>query len=369
MAQTTENIPDLNYVSLRNSLVEWFRHQQRDLPWRHTKDPYAIWISEIMLQQTRVATVIPYYERFLKQFPTVTALAEAPLDDVLAQWSGLGYYRRARHLHEAAQDIVERFQGQLPADHKQLLSIKGIGRYTAGAIASIAFRMPYPAVDGNVYRIVARISCISDPVNSPKLHKISEAIASILLQDTDPSDLTQGLMELGALVCTPKSPACLLCPIREHCASYAAGTTEQYPVPKAKAKVQDIAVQWALLQRGGKFLLVQRPEDGLFAGLWELPGLYAPHPSPENAAPLLAHLQSLGVETQLTETPTSYQHTLSHRRLHIQLYQSTSLKGRLSLPRQTYRWVTLDSWNELPISSITRKVLESSLRSPATSTT
>ncbi len=355
---STLPIPDLAYEEIRHALLEWFQHHQRDLPWRQTKDPYAIWLSEIMLQQTRVTTVIPYYKRFLERFPTVESLAEAALDDVLALWSGLGYYRRARHLHAAAQDIVERFEGQLPADHKALLSIKGIGRYTAGAIASIAFDLPFPAVDGNVFRIFARLCCLKYPINSTALHKIVEAMANVLAKGERPGELTQGLMELGALICTPKSPTCLLCPIREHCSSLETGQVDLYPVPKRKTKVQDITVQWALLRRSGRVLFIQRPEDGLFAGLWELPGLYLSHPGPDEPTLLLEQLEEWGLQLQLSETVTPYQHTLSHRQLHIQLYHGTQLRGRLNLPRHSFRWISLKTLDELPISSITRRVLK-----------
>lgn len=355
-------LPSLDYDDMREQLAEWYSHQQRELPWREIKDPYATWVSEIMLQQTRVATVIPYFLRFMERFPTVTELANADLDDVLAQWSGLGYYRRARHLHAGAQEVVERFGGELPANHKELLSIKGIGRYTAGAIASIAFDLPYPAVDGNVYRIFSRIACLDDPVNSPALHRTCEAIASQIVQGESPGDLTQAMMELGALVCTPKSPACLLCPVREHCKAYATGQTLAYPVPKKTTKVRDMTVQWAMLQRDEHILLVQRPADGLFAGLWELPGLYLPHPGPDHTNDLQAHLTSLGLIATLQPEPRHYQHTLSHRRMHIALYQSEAIEGSVSLPPDTFQWVQLDDHPNLPISSITRQVFTSLLR-------
>lgn len=343
---------------MRDQLAEWYGHQQRELPWREMKNPYGTWVSEIMLQQTRVATVIPYFLRFMERFPTVTDLAEADLDDVLAQWSGLGYYRRARNLHAGAKEVVERFGGELPANHKDLLSIKGIGRYTAGAIASIAFNLPYPAVDGNVYRIFSRICCLDDPVNTPALHRTCEAIASQIVQGNSPGDLTQAMMELGALTCTPKSPACLLCPVREHCKAYATGQTLDYPVPKKTTAVQDMTVQWAMVKRNDQILLVQRPDDGLFAGLWELPGLYLDYPGPNNTDALQSYLQGIGLSVELQADPSSYQHTLSHRRMHISLFQSQSVEGTPTLPSKSFQWVHLHDHLNLPISSITRRVFQ-----------
>lgn len=342
---------------LRRSLLTWFSQQQRDLPWRQTQDPYAIWVSEVMLQQTRVATVLSYYQKFLTQFPTLESLALAPLDQVLGLWSGLGYYRRARHLHEAAQEVLHRFSGTLPHDYHALLSIKGIGRYTAGAISSIAFQQPYPAVDGNVYRIFSRLFCLEYPMQSTLLQKSCETIAQEIVQGERPGDLNQALMELGALLCTPKNPSCLLCPIREHCKAYETGEMLAYPKPGKSTPVQDIAVQWAFIHHNHTVLLLQRPDDGLFAGMWEFPGIYTPGCTDETPDSLHKQIQQWGLHVAWQDTYREYQHVLTHRRLHIRLHQGQWLHGQPTWPESAYRWISPEQHQNLAIASITRKIL------------
>ena len=219
-------------AAIRRDLLSWYDRERRDLPWRRTQDPYRVWLSEIMLQQTRVETVIPYYERFLERFPTVSDLAEAPIDDVLARWSGLGYYRRARSLHEAAGQIVREHAGVFPEDSAEALALPGVGRYTAGAILSIAYGRPEPILDGNVIRILSRWLRLGPEIPQSHLWTLAED----LVPEERPGDFNQAMMELGATVCTPRSPSCLLCPVQERCEARAEGTPERYPAPKAKEK-------------------------------------------------------------------------------------------------------------------------------------
>lgn len=346
-------------LALREALLDWFRAQQRELPWRETEDPYAIWISEIMLQQTRVEAVKPYYARFLEAFPTVEALAQAELSQVLALWSGLGYYRRARNLHAAAQKVVEEFGGTMPASRKEILSLPGIGRYTAGAILSIAYGQEEALVDGNVQRVFARLFCLSDPVGSSALARDCWEYAEALVRGEAPGDFNQSLMELGAMVCTPRRPTCMLCPVHAHCGSFAQGTQDAFPVPKAAKEVRERDVLWALVRRAGKILLVRRPDEGLFAGLWEFPGLYLEEGQDADAAVLLTYLNELGLSTALHERPNLHEHLLTHRRLKIQLYHCKAVRGRVNLPRERWRWVKLDALPQLGLSSITRKLLDS----------
>jgi A/G-specific adenine glycosylase len=256
---------------LATALEAWFRRDHRDMPWRRTRDPYAIWVSEIMLQQTRVETVERFYGTFLERFPSVAALAAADEQAVLQAWSGLGYYRRARLLHRGAQHVVEQHGGQVPADAEGLRSIPGVGEYTAGAIASIAFDMPVPLVDGNVARVLSRIEAIEDPrEQAATARRHWRRVAGILRHGT-PRVLSQALMELGATVCTPRSPQCLLCPVRAHCRAQALGKQAEIPAPRKK--VEQPTSQWLALAatHRGRLLLVRRPAEGLLGDLWCLP--------------------------------------------------------------------------------------------------
>jgi A/G-specific adenine glycosylase len=261
------------------ALVDWYAAAQRDLPWRKTRDPYAIWVSEIMLQQTRVATVIPYWTRWMERFPTVRALAAAPLDDVLAAWAGLGYYSRARNLHAGAAEVVARHAGALPRTAAALVEVRGIGAYTAGAIASIAYGERAPLVDGNVARVAARVFAMDLDVKSTaggkRTWELAGAIMRALPAERAAGDLNQALMELGATVCTPTSPTCLVCPLRDACRARAAGRQDELPVlpPRKNAAALPLVARTALwiVDAAGRVLLARRRPAGLFGGLWELP--------------------------------------------------------------------------------------------------
>lgn len=263
--------------ALRSSLLSWFDTHQRDLPWRQTDDPYAIWISEIMLQQTQVATVKDYYTRWMAAFPDVSSLADANIDAVLTLWAGLGYYRRARSLHEAARMVVDDFNGVLPTEVKKLKKLKGIGDYTAGAIASIAFGKVEPLVDGNVERVFARLFAIAGDPKDRANQKRFWSIARALVDPERPGDFNQALMELGATCCTPKSPTCLLCPVRTLCAARALGDPTAFPATVKRAKAKPVQVDSLVIYavKEDAFLLVKRPHDGLLPGLLEAPS--SPH--------------------------------------------------------------------------------------------
>jgi len=257
--------------SIRRALLDWYRANRRDLPWRRTRDPYAIWISETMLQQTRVETVIPYYERFLERFPDVAALADAESDDVLGAWAGLGYYSRARNLQAAARQIAERHGGRVPDDVEALRALPGIGRYTAGALASIAFDRPEPIVDGNVARVLARVKGIREDVKQPAVVKRLWEEAARLARGPAPGDLNQALMELGATVCVPGEPRCPACPLREDCAARLQGTQAMYPGRKARNARPLRQTCMLLAHVDGAVFLEKRPPSGIWGGLWSLP--------------------------------------------------------------------------------------------------
>ncbi len=337
-------------------VVDHFRKIQRDLPWRRTTDAYAIWVSEIMLQQTRVQTVIPYYERWLASFPTVNALADAELDDVLAHWAGLGYYSRARNLHKGAADVVARYDGRVPDTVKELRTIAGIGRYTAGAIASIAHGTRAPLVDGNVARVFARVFEIEDDIKSTAAAKRLWQLADELVPAEAPGDFNQGLMELGATICTPTKPSCLLCPLRSDCKAYASGRQHDLPVmPKRKRKHElpqlDMCAAW--VERKRKVLLWRRRADGLYGGLWELP-------QQDEITKLLARFDDR--LTLNTEQPVaSHEQVLSHRRLRIRVWPA-ALTGRVpSAPEDTHdraQWHALAELGNQGISSATRAIID-----------
>lgn len=267
------NINNKDTNALHEALINWFEQHRVDLPWRRTNDPYAIWLSEIMLQQTQVTTVIPYYERFLTRFPTVQDLAAAPLHDVLKLWEGLGYYSRARNLHLAAQVVVEKFGGQFPANLEGLLSLPGVGRYTAGAIASLAYGLDAPVLDGNVIRILTRWFNITDDVSAASTKTALWDLAEQLVPTERAGRWNEGLMELGRLICTPRSPNCPACPVAAFCEAYQLGIQAERPVKQARAKTPHYDVTAAVITRDdGRILIAQRPTQGLLGGLWEFPG-------------------------------------------------------------------------------------------------
>jgi A/G-specific adenine glycosylase len=302
---------------IARNLAVWYGRAARDLPWRRTRDPYRIWLSEVMLQQTRVDTVIPYYERFLARFPDAAALAAAPLDDVLALWSGLGYYSRARALHRAAQQIVSEHGGSLPGTAEGLRALSGIGPYTAGAIASIAFDAPEPLVDGNVARVLARTHGISLDARGAEAQKAFWEIAGRLVvadPEVPPSVLNQALMELGALVCTPLRPGCGVCPLAQLCVANRDGLTEALPVMSARTKPKPVAMVAAVVWRGGRVLLARRAAQGLFGGLWEPPLVEA-----ETLAAARDTWRAFGIDAAglRLATKTPVRHVLSHRALSV----------------------------------------------------
>lgn len=257
--------------TIQGKLLTWYNIYQRDLPWRRVSDPYKIWVSEIMLQQTRVDTVIPYYNRFIEQFPTLTRLAEAPEDQVIKAWEGLGYYSRVRNLHSAVKEVVERYDGVVPSDLNEISKLKGVGPYTAGAILSIAYNKRAPAVDGNVMRVCSRIFAIHQDIMLTSTRKKIEMIAYQMIPEGAAGDFNQALMELGAMVCMPTLPQCLLCPLNEVCDAHEQGIVGQLPVKK-KAKVQVIQhVLFAWVIHKGQVLVENRPKKGLLAGMSGLP--------------------------------------------------------------------------------------------------
>ncbi len=343
---------------VRRALLAWYRRHKRDLPWRRTRDPYAIWLSETMLQQTRVDTVIPYYERFLARFPTVQALADAEPDDVTRLWAGLGYYSRARNLHAAARKVVDTLGGALPSEVDALRELPGVGRYTAGAVASIAFDRAAPIVDGNVARVLARLLDLRDDVSAPATQQRLWKEAEALARGPKPGDLNQALMELGALVCTPRAPKCSLCPLRERCRALAAGDPEALPAKKKAAAPKKIEAAAGLIVRGGRLLAVRRPPEGLLGGLWDLPGGELAKSEPPEAAFERALREKLGLALAGIARLGAVQHQFTHRTLRLHVFRAEAKPGRIARREfDAHRWLTRAAFAELGLSTLARKAL------------
>ena len=299
---------------LTQSLLAWYDRVRRDLPWRAETDPYRIWVSEIMLQQTRVETVIPYYLRFLQRFPDMQALAEATDDELMPLWQGLGYYSRARNLHQGVKEVVARYGGQVPDSHEEVLSLPGIGDYTAGAILSIAHNKPEPAIDGNVLRVISRLQKIEEPIEKLQTRRrIDAAVRSMMAAVPRYGDITQALMELGAIVCIPGNPRCDGCPWTEFCLARKDGVQGSLPKKKSPAPVQIVEVSSGILIENGSVLAVKRPAKGLLAGMWEFP-------SAEGLQPLCARFQELGREVSVASEWRVLKHTFSHREWRMRIF-------------------------------------------------
>jgi A/G-specific adenine glycosylase len=362
-------------ATFRKQLIGWFRQFQRDLPWRRTKDPYCIWLSEIMLQQTRVAAVIPYYERFLQRFPDVRALASAPQEEVLRSWSGLGYYSRARHLQKAAQQIVAKHGGQFPARMDDALALPGIGIYTAAAILSIAFGEKHAVLDGNVARVLARLGAIHGDLHESQRWQELQETADRLLEPKSPGDWNQAVMELGATLCTPKSPQCLLCPVAQFCEGRRLGIAESLPEKrKTRATVQVTLAAAVFVDEKGQTLLLPPPKNTkekpsadhvptLVSKMWHFPTLSV---TGEPAGKLNAFLRKLMPDAQ----HRNWQLVPAGKVRHAVTYRAISLLPFLinvrKLPRVPgARQVPLGNIFSLPVSNLTRKVARAALGAAA----
>ena len=344
---------------LRPAVLAWFDHSKRDLPWRRTSDPYAIWVSEVMLQQTQVDRVIEYYERFLKTLPTVQALAAAAVPDVLALWRGLGYYSRARNLHKAANELVERFNGSLPRDLEALKSLPGFGRYTAGAVASIAFAQPVPLVDGNVARVFSRLFEIDGLPGEKSREALLWKTAEALVEGERPGDFNQALMELGARVCLPSKPRCLLCPAKTWCLALHTGRVAELPPPKKAAGRKKLELAVVVAQRKGVVLMARRAETGLFGGLWEMPTVEIGADANGSAAirGLLGQRATIGPEMSVIER------TLTHRDLRLHLYPVVLPPKLREVPAgfAEWAWVPVTETHALGMSSAMEAALSFSV--------
>lgn len=344
-------------------LLAWYEQHKRDLPWRRTHDPYRIWLSEILLQQTRVEAVIPYYERFLARFPNVHALAQAPLDDVLKTWEGAGYYARARNMHRAAQVVANERAGKFPRTVEGLLKLPGIGRYTAGAIASIAFRVNAPVVDGNVVRVLCRYFGIrQDPRTSAAQAQLWD-LATDLIPPGRAREFNQALMELGATICVPKNPRCLLCPVQANCTARQEGLQNVLPVKRVRRelphKVIAVGVIWKRTRTGGAQILIQqRLSEGLLGGLWEFPGGKVEEGERLEECVAREVREECGIEVRVGREIIAVEHAYSHFSITLHAFECEFVAGRVKISSaQKFKWVRPEELEQYAFPAANKKII------------
>ena len=353
------SLTDAHYDAFRDALIAWYAHRKRDMPWRRTDDPYRIWLSEVMLQQTRVNQAQPYYERFVAAFPTVEALADADLDDVLRQWEGLGYYSRARNLHKAARRVVDVFGGRFPDTYEAVCTLPGVGAYTAAAVLSIAFERPHAVLDGNVIRVLTRVFAIDAEVGSTRTRCRLQTLADALLDPTRPGDFNQAMMELGATVCTPTAPPCPRCPVRTVCRAFADGAPEAYPVKKKKAPVPHYDIAVGLVFDGDCLLIQRRPEDKMLGGLWEFPGGKREPGEPIEEACRRELREELGIEVEIESLFGKVSHAFTHFKITLYAFRC---RIRIGTPQPQdgvpMRWVPIAELADYAFPRANRRLIE-----------
>ena len=366
--------------SFRQKLLAWYDENKRDLPWRRSKNPYHIWVSEIMLQQTRVDTVIPYYERFLDWFPTVESLANAPEDRLLKAWEGLGYYSRVRNMQTAAQQIMSEFEGKFPSTYEGISSLKGIGPYTAGAISSIAFNLPQPAVDGNVMRVLARLFEVNHDIGNPSNRKIFQAMMEVLIDPDRPGDFNQALMDLGSDIEAPVNPRPEESPVKEFSAAYQHGTMDRYPIKAPKKKPIPIYLKALVVQNSqGKFLLEKNESENLLAGFWHFPLIEVDEFSDQTqdldlfsqvAEPILelgpspqeSFEQDYDLEVDWQDLRfEEVKHIFSHRKWHIQIIAGRVAETQEYADREVL-WLSPEEFSNYPLAKPQQKIWQAYLK-------
>lgn len=360
-----ERIGPEHLEAFRERLPRWFEGVRRPMPWREAgpdgrRDPYRVWLSEVMLQQTRVDQATPYFERFVAAFPTVEALAAAPLDNVLRLWEGLGYYSRARNLHRAAQRVAAEHGGRVPDTEEAIRSLPGVGPYTAAAVLSIAYGRPLAVLDGNVIRVLTRVFAVEDDATSTRTRRHLQDLASALLDEAQPGRFNEALMELGAMVCTPAAPDCPACPLESACAARAAGEQARYPVAKKKAPVPHVDVAVGVVMDGeGRVLIQKRPESAMLGGLWEFPGGKVEAGETPRAACRRELREELGVEAEVGEPVARIAHAYSHFRITLHAFRCRLVAGiPVHAAGQPVAWVPVEALGAYAFPRANRRLIE-----------
>ncbi|MCG8481840.1 MAG: A/G-specific adenine glycosylase [Clostridia bacterium] len=342
-------------LNFQDNLLKWYEINKRLLPWRETQDPYKIWVSEIMLQQTQVKTVIDYYNRFIKVFPNVEALSKATEDEMHRLWQGLGYYSRADKMMLCAKEVVKNHEGQFPKDHKDMLSLPGIGPYTAGAVLSIAYNMPFPAVDGNVMRVISRQFNIQEDISIPRTRKVfEEKVQSILPKDV--RHFNQALMELGALICTPKNPKCEICPVVNSCVGYKAKNVELLPIKTKKTKKTNHIMAVAYVKCEDQIMITKRPNQGILANLWGFP-IIEVHSKDEALKEMVNELQEIyGLEVEYIAEKNQAKHIFTHRIWEMQFFEFKG-KNKVMIDFPNVKWLPEDEIKDFHFPTAFKKLV------------
>ena len=342
-------ISSTSAASIQSLLLKWYKENKRRLPWRDNVSPYGVWVSEVMLQQTQVKTVIPYYLEFMDRYPRIRDLAGADLEPVLKSWEGLGYYARARNLHRAAGIVVREMNGIVPDDYKLFLSLPGVGDYIASAVQSIAFGHAHAVVDGNVKRVLARMFCLDTPVNQSGVHREFKEISQSLLYKQDPASFNQAVMELGALVCTPKNPGCQGCPLARECRANAGGKVDLFPVRIRKKKVPTHHIAIGIVRKGNRVLITRRKLDGLLGGLWEFPGGKVEPGEEADRACVREILEETGIKAEVDTFLTRVRHAYTHFKIEMDVFYCDYKSGRVRLKGPIdHKWIRVEDISRFP---------------------
>lgn len=341
----------------QKKLLKWYDENARELPWRSDPKPYKVWVSEIMLQQTRVETVLPYFERFLVRFPDIASLASASQEDVLRLWEGLGYYSRARNLHKAAQVVMNELSGQIPSSAEELERLPGIGKYSAAAIASIAYGEAIAAVDGNLKRIYARLLKLQEPLGSSAFEQKVQSYAQEVLPKDRPGDFTQALMDLGSLLCLPKQPQCQACPIQSDCLAYQQNEQNMLPIRIKKAPVPEYTVCAAVIIRDGLVLLRQRKQQGMLGGMWEYPGGKMISCDADLPACLRREMKTkTGMKISVGKETGIFPHTYTHFKINLHAFYAEIQEAESLILPQDFAWVPLEQLSNYPMGKVARQI-------------
>ena len=340
----------------RKVLLDWYRANSRKLPWRQTSDPYRIWVSEVMLQQTQVKTVLRYYSRFIKEFPDVWRLAAADFRQILKMWEGMGYYQRVRNLQRAAQTIVNNFGGKIPTDYTEFRTLPGVGDYIAAAVSSLAYNSPYPAVDGNVKRVLARIFLLTEPVNRSSSLETFKLKGEEILDRNQPGMFNQAMMELGSTICRPRNPMCSSCPVSQFCRAFRSASQTDFPVRLPSRKVPEYHIAVGVVHRNGKMLITRRKPQGLLGGMWEFPGGKVREGETTEQACLREIAEEVSLSVVIEQHIARVKHAYSHFKIVMDVFTCTVLKGRIKLNGSVdYRWITIGELDDYPFPAANHK--------------